>query len=84
MSDLIPLIQQLLVEVRRLNEVKTASTREVLSIPEAAEYLGMAESTVQKWVKMRKIPFFRINGTIKFRKSRLDRWINIGEAPVIE
>ena len=65
-------------------DAKTKPAREIMSVPEAAEYLGQSEYTLREWVRMRKIPFYRVNGAIKFRKSRLDRWIDRGEVAMME
>lgn len=76
------ILQEILNELRRQNAAKPATEREIMNIKQAAEYLGQSEWTLREWVRMRKIPFNRINGCIKFKKSRLDRWVDKGENPV--
>lgn len=76
------LLEQILIELRLLNG-KTSPVREILSIPQAAEYLGQSEHTIREWVRRRKIPHYKVNGAVKFRKSRLDKWINTNEIAVI-
>jgi len=79
------LLTELLKETRRSNDAKAVEgTREILSLSEAAEYLGMAEGTLRDWVRMRRVPFCKINGTIKFRRSKLDRWIDKNEVALLE
>jgi excisionase family DNA binding protein len=79
------LLAEILKELRRSNDSQRAErTREILSLPEAANYLGQSEFTIRGWVRMRKIPFSKVNGAIKFRRSKLDRWIDRNEIAVIE
>ena len=78
------LLQQILAELRRLNDGKEAKVREIMSISETAEYLGMAEGTLRDWVRMRRVPFSKINGTIKFRRSKLTAWVDLHEIAVRE
>jgi len=77
------ILLEILAELRRLNG-QPAPAREIMSIPQAAEYLGQSEHTLREWVRMRKIPFSKVNGTIKFRKSKLDRWLDRNEIAVNE
>jgi len=37
-----------------------------LSVSEVAEMLGVAESTVQRWVRNRELPAIRVADTIRF------------------
>ena len=76
-------LEELISEVRLLRE-QTKPTREIMSVPQAAEYLGQTEGTLRQWVRKRKVPFYKVNGSIKFRKSKLDRWIDRGEVLTIE
>jgi excisionase family DNA binding protein len=77
------ILEQILTELRRLNDAKTTPAQEILSILQAAEYLGQSKSTLRDWVRLRKIPFSKVNGAIKFRKSKLDRWIDRNEVGMI-
>ena len=76
-------LEELISEVKLLRE-QTKPTREIMSVPQAAEYLGQTELTLRDWVRKRKVPFYKVNGSIKFRKSKLDRWIDRGEVLTIE
>jgi excisionase family DNA binding protein len=42
---------------------------------QAAEYLGIAVSTLNHWICDRKIVFVKIGTLVKFRKADLDRFI---------
>jgi len=83
MDPAIQILEQILAELRRLNG-PAAPAREIMSISQAANYLGQSEHTLRDWVRLLKIPYCKINGTIKFRKSRLDRWIDQHEIAMME
>ena len=79
------LLADILRELRRsIGGSGSAPPREIMSIPQAAEYLGQSKDTLRDWVRLRKIPYCKINGTIKFRKSRLERWIDQHEIAMME
>lgn len=82
MSQISEQLDQILQVLKSLDE-KAKPDREVMSILQAAEYLGQSEYTLREWVRLRKIPFFKVNGAIKFRKSRLDKWIDKCEVPML-
>ncbi len=42
---------------------------------QAAEYLGIAVSTLNHWICDRKIVFVKLGTLVKFRKADLDRFI---------
>jgi excisionase family DNA binding protein len=46
-----------------------------LSIEGLAQYLGIAEKTVRKWVLNRDIPYHKIMKVIRFRVSEIERWV---------
>ena len=71
-------LDELISEVRQLRE-QTKPTREIMNIPQAAEYLGQTAGTLRQWVRLRKVPFYKVNGSIKFRKSKIDKWIDRNE-----
>jgi len=72
-----------ILEELRLNR-RAGLVREIMSVSQAAEYLGQSEYTIRDWVRLRKIPHFKVNGVIKFRKSKLDRWIDRCEVVVLK
>ena len=41
-----------------------------------ASICGVKERTVQHWTWKGKIPYVRINGTIRYRESDIRKWIN--------
>jgi|APSaa5957512576_1039674.scaffolds.fasta_scaffold117374_2 excisionase family DNA binding protein len=50
-------------------------SEQVMNAEQLAEYLGIAESTVYKWVEYRKIPFTKIGTLLRFPKWIIDRWL---------
>jgi excisionase family DNA binding protein len=47
----------------------------LLSLPKAAAYLGIAHSTLYKWVSHKRIPVFRSGRLLKFDINELDKII---------
>jgi len=83
MKEIPEKLDQILAVLKSLDD-KAKPVREIMGIPEAAEYLGQTEGTLRHWVRLRRIPYHKVNGSIKFRKSHLDLWINEHEIPVID
>jgi len=54
---------------------------ELLSIEEAAEYLGVKKSTMYSWVFYRKIPFVKVGRLVKFERIDLNKWIERRKIP---
>lgn len=44
-----------------------------MTVKEAAEYLSVSESTIRKMVNEQTIPFFKMEGAIRFSRSELDK-----------
>lgn len=49
--------------------------KEIFKKPELAEYLNVSISTVNKMVREKSIPCFRINSLVFFDKEIIDTWI---------
>ena len=49
--------------------------REVMNIKEASAYLGVSPDTLYKYVYEEKIPAFKLGNRWKFKKSKLDQWM---------
>jgi excisionase family DNA binding protein len=43
---------------------------------ELAEYLRIPEQTIRKWVLKNEIAYIRIHGTIRFRLSEIEKWVD--------
>ena len=53
----------------------TGTESDLLSIPQVATYLGIAERTVLWWAQQGTIPCFKMGSLWRFRKSEIDRWL---------
>jgi excisionase family DNA binding protein len=51
-------------------------SREVMNIKEASDYLGVSPDTLYKYVYEEKIPAFKLGNRWKFKKSKLDQWMD--------
>ena len=52
-----------------------ANERQLMTLPEVATYLGMAERTIYVWVQKDKIPAFKLGASWRFRRSEIDAWL---------
>jgi len=48
---------------------------ELLSVEEAADYLGVKKSTIYGWIFRRKVPFVKVGRLVKFRGEALRKWL---------
>jgi excisionase family DNA binding protein len=52
-----------------------ADSREVMNVRQASQYLGVSPDTLYKYVNEQKIPAFKLGNRWRFKKSRLDQWM---------
>lgn len=52
-----------------------AHLKEVLSVVELAEYLGVSSDCIYTMVREKQIPFVRVRKRIVFRKESIDTWL---------
>jgi excisionase family DNA binding protein len=48
----------------------------LLTIDEAAKYLGISKLTLYGWVSARKVGFIKVGRLVKFKQEQLDKWID--------
>jgi excisionase family DNA binding protein len=48
---------------------------ELLTLPQVAKILGLAERTIYKWSQQGKIPAFKIGKSWRYRAAELDLWL---------
>jgi excisionase family DNA binding protein len=53
-----------------------ADSREVMNIRQASQYLGVSPDTLYKYVNEQKIPAFKLGNRWRFKRSRLDEWMD--------
>ena len=51
-----------------------------ISLSEVAEYLGVAEVTIYRWLEKGKIPAHKIGTQWRFKPSMIDEWVKSGSA----
>jgi len=51
-----------------------------ISLSEVAEYLGVAEVTIYRWLEKGKIPAHKIGKQWRFKPSMIDEWVKSGSA----
>ena len=74
-SELAKYVAELEKRVRNLED-KFDSGKEVLTLQEAAQYMGIARSSLYKMTSSQTIPFYRPNGKlIFFEKDDILSWI---------
>jgi excisionase family DNA binding protein len=56
-------------------EQEMADSREVMNIRQASQYLGVSPDTLYKYVNEQKIPAFKLGNRWRFKKSKLDQWM---------
>lgn len=49
--------------------------KEVMTLREASQYLGISPDTLYKYLNEAKIPAFKLGNRWRFKKDLLDRWI---------
>jgi len=47
----------------------------LMTLPEVADYLQIAERTVYQWAQSGKIPSFKIGNVWRFQRADIDEWI---------
>jgi excisionase family DNA binding protein len=50
-------------------------SREVMNIRQASQYLGVSPDTLYKYVNEQSIPAFKLGNRWRFKKSKLDQWM---------
>ncbi|MCB9719926.1 MAG: helix-turn-helix domain-containing protein [Candidatus Omnitrophica bacterium] len=54
--------------------------RRFLSVEDVAEYLGVSQSAIRKWIRTGQIPFSRLNGAIRFDIEEIHEWTQASRA----
>ncbi len=54
------------------NDAKQAEPDDWFTIPQAAEYLGVSEPTVYRWMREGKLSFYKVGDSTRFKRENLD------------
>jgi excisionase family DNA binding protein len=65
----------LVERAKELGQGNMADSREVMNIRQASQYLGVSPDTLYKYVGEQKIPAFKLGNRWRFKKSKLDQWM---------
>lgn len=49
--------------------------KKICDLKDISIYLNMSESTIRKFVREKRIPYFRIGYRIKFNLEKIDEWL---------
>ena len=62
-------------QLRKLLRDSPVTGSELMSLPEVAKYLGMAERTIYVWAQQERIPAFKLGASWRFRRGEIDAWL---------
>ena len=54
---------------------KLERLKEVMTVREASQYLGISPDTLYKYLSEDRIPAFKLGNRWRFKKDLLDRWM---------
>ncbi len=67
-----------------MKDVSFISEHEIIfTVPELAEYIHMSRKWIYERTCRNEIPHYKIGGSVRFRKSQIDKWFNEQEIPVV-
>lgn len=67
--------QELLTEIRKLNENLRLHQKAILDIDDLSRYTGLAKSTIHKYTHNSDIPYSKVGKKLFFDRSAVDAWI---------
>ncbi|HTX41050.1 MAG TPA: helix-turn-helix domain-containing protein [Acidobacteriaceae bacterium] len=62
----------------------SAAVREVMDIRQAADFLGISSDSLYRYAATGFIPAFRIGNRWRFRRSRLEEWMDTQSGAAVE
>lgn len=69
-------IQNELKEIKELLKKQAIQQKEILTIDEAAEFLGLSKSRLYKMTSNKEIPYYKPGGKITYlSRQELEQWI---------
>ena len=58
--------------------------KEVMTLREASQYLGISPDTLYKYLSEDRIPAFKLGNRWRFKKDLLDRWMEKKSERILE
>ena len=56
----------------------------LMSIDDAAKYLGLQPSTLRRWIYERKISYVKLGRRVLFRKEVIEQLVHASEKPALQ
>jgi excisionase family DNA binding protein len=69
-------MRQAAARVEKAEKEGAATVREVMDIRQAAAYLGISADSLYRYASESTVPAFRLGNRWRFKKSRLDAWMD--------
>ena len=82
-SDIDAIAQEVVKAIRPLLSKGKVEENTIFTVKTLAEYLHVSDQWVYERVQLNEIPFSKIGKFPRFRKSKIDRWLDSLETPVI-
>lgn len=57
-------------------ESNPPAVNEILTINQAADYLGVSRATIWTWRANHGLPHYIVGQTVRIRRDELDRWLS--------
>ena len=51
----------------------------LMTIADLARYLKVKPRTIYEWLRHKKVPATKVIGQWRFRREKIDKWLNTGE-----
>jgi len=48
---------------------------EFFTVKELSEYINIKEKTIYAWVSRQVLPYYQLEGTLRFRRSEINSWL---------
>jgi excisionase family DNA binding protein len=59
--------------------------KKLMTVNEAAAYLGLSVHTLYSWTSQRKVPFVKLGSRVRFDRKKLDAWVDaLAQEPIID
>ncbi|HBR17576.1 MAG TPA: hypothetical protein DD725_08235 [Deltaproteobacteria bacterium] len=62
---------------------KNGKRNQLITVKELSEVLSVKESTLYQWAELGQIPSIKLNGSLRFDLSDVEKWIQSCKKPVI-
>ena len=60
-----------------MRPVEGSSGSRLLSVEEAADYLGISSGTMRNWLSMRRVEYVKVGRLTRISQAALDRYVTV-------